>query len=77
MNVSAQQVDMVRNMSVAEFVAFFENVSVEEMDAWTKKLFAARRDDDETLIAKYRALADHRCKQLHRDAPQMRDALVN
>jgi hypothetical protein len=63
-------------MSATDFVAFLENVSVAEMDAWTRKLFVAKREDVETLIAKYRALADHRCKQLHRDAPQMRDALV-
>jgi hypothetical protein len=61
----------VRQMSDAEFIAFCEPLTVAEMDALTKRLFTGRREDDEALCARYRALADHRVKQMHRDAAHM------
>jgi hypothetical protein len=65
MTVHVPSVEVVRQMSATDFVAFAADLSLAEMDAWTKKLFAGRREDDEALCAKYRALADDRCKQLH------------
>jgi hypothetical protein len=71
MTLHVPTVDVVLRMTDAEFIAFCEPLSVDDMDAFTKRLFAGRREDDAALAAKYRALADHRCKQLHRDAPEM------
>jgi hypothetical protein len=71
MTLHVPTVDVVAEMSDAEFIAMCEPLTVDEMDVFTKRLFTGRREDDAALCSKYRALADHRCKQLHRDTPNM------
>jgi hypothetical protein len=64
MTLHVPTVELVLRMTDAEFIAFCEPLSVDDMDALTKRLLTGRRDDDEALCSKYRTLADHRCKQL-------------
>jgi hypothetical protein len=71
MNVHVPTVETVRQMNATNSVAFFENVSVAEMDAWTAKLFTGRSKDDQKLCSLYRALSEHRLRELHRDAAHM------
>jgi hypothetical protein len=64
MTLHVPTAEVVLKMTDAEFIALCEPLTVDEMDVFTKRLFSGGREDDEALCAKYRALADHRCKQL-------------
>jgi hypothetical protein len=70
-NHQAASTDEIAHMSDSEFVAAFAELSIEEFDALTVRLFAGRRSDDEALASKYRAMADRRVKDLHRFAPEI------
>jgi hypothetical protein len=71
MTLHVPTAEVVLKMSDAEWISFCEPLSVAEMDELTKRLFTGRREDDAALCSKYRALADWRCEQLHRDTPEM------
>jgi hypothetical protein len=72
-NPEAANADTVARMSDAEFVAAFQGLTIREFDALTARLLSlANRDEQkESINAKYRALTDHRCRQLRELAPHM------